>query len=143
MNVIRPSVPCPVSKLGSHPSQPLSPFQLAPGTRALGTHKGTGELASSVPALGPSHGANWAEKAGRARAPSPRAAEGGQVFGRQRRVGRASGDRSFLLSISLLTGQTCTEVKGSPQPTLSLWESELLVLPLSYPPFSTAPGRTT
>lgn len=53
MNVIRPSIPRPASKLGPRPSQSLSPFQLAPGTRALDTHKGAGELDPRVPTLGP------------------------------------------------------------------------------------------
>lgn len=51
--------PLPSSRLGPHPSQSLSPFQLAPGTRALDTHKGAREPASSGSSSG------WAEKAGR------------------------------------------------------------------------------
>lgn len=130
-------IPCPASKLGPRPSQPLSPFQLAPGTRALDAHKGTGGLASSVPTLGPSREANWAEKAGRAREPSLRAAEGGQVFGRQRR-----GEKSFCkqelpgLHLSLRTGQMCTAVKGNPR--LPLFFGNLSSL--SYPPVPFQPS---
>lgn len=105
MHVIRRSIPRPASKLGPHPSHSLSPFQLAPGTWALDTHKGMGELAPSVPTLGQGSRANWAWKAGRALEPSLRAAEGGQVFGRERRAGkswaRVSANSSFLASLSL------------------------------------------
>lgn len=69
VNVIRRMLPA--SKLGPHPSQSLSPFQLALGTWAFDAHKGAGELASSVPTLGQGSSANWAEKAGRALEPSP------------------------------------------------------------------------
>lgn len=90
MNVIRPSIPCPASKLGPHPSPSLSPFQLAPGTWALDTHKGAGELAPRVPTLGP---------VGQEGRKGTRAAGGGQVF---RRTGksraRVSAHRSCLAS---------------------------------------------
>lgn len=143
MNAIRRSIPCPASKLGPRPSQSLSPFQLAPGTRALDTHKGARELASSVPAPGQGSSSDWAEKAGRALEPSLRAAGRGRAFGRERRAGksraRASANRSFLAS-SPGDQPDVNSGERKRQPSHSHSESQLLLPQGPSQPSSTARG---